>query len=283
MPDNSEPSWKGGSYYETIAAAVEDFIEHGYDSADRLAFWLEHIGEAATRKAGTSKSAVSALRRQFEKIGAEQMSPGMIRKNHIGVGKFSRDALKPEMKELLSKRLDAAQALIRLNKEEAVSTTKRRFAGWASSIPEGGVPVEGQKEAKKNIVKSLGQLTYEERRVATDQGRKFAEAVNDLIGQQNGAIAVLWHHVHRENYNGRPVHIERDGKYFVLKDSWAYKEGLVTDMDGDFSEIDAPGTAVFCRCTGERVYNLRDLPVNFLTEKGKAYLAKADAARMARK
>ena len=35
------------TFYQTVTAAVSDLIEHGYDSVDRVAFWMDQLRDAA--------------------------------------------------------------------------------------------------------------------------------------------------------------------------------------------------------------------------------------------
>ncbi len=50
------------------------------------------------------------------------------------------------------------------------------------------------------------------------------------------------------------------------------QQGLITKGDGYLDEITQPAEEPFCRCYGVYVNNLRDLPPEMLTEKGRRAL-----------
>ena len=86
-----------------------------------------------------------------------------------------------------------------------------------------------------------------------------------------GAIAAIWRH-HHVTYP-RPEHVARDGRLFLMRDSWAHKAGYVKPgANGYTDQIERPGEWVFCRCTYQWIYNLRDMPADVLTIKGREFL-----------
>ena len=66
---------------------------------------------------------------------------------------------------------------------------------------------------------------------------------------------------------------------FLIRDSWAQKAGLVKpSKDGYTDDIEAPGELVYCSCHYVFLYNLRQLPPEMLTAKGKEALERAKVA-----
>ncbi|WP_249206361.1 hypothetical protein [Burkholderia multivorans] len=177
--------------------------------------------------------------------------------------------LRPE----LDKRVRASVDLIKLNRERAVEQMLQRFAGWTSSIPDGGSRAIEKPEVREDIAKSVRQLRYEERRVSIDQGHKLMSSINAVIAEQTQAIAMMWRsHWRQAGYDYRPDHKERDKRFYVVRGSWALQQGLITKGDGYLDEITQPAEEPFCRCYGVYVNNLRDLPPEMLTEKGRRAL-----------
>jgi len=267
-------------FYRTLTAAVADLVEHGFDSQERLDEWLERI-HAAARAALVServlqRSLADALTRVFRRA----TSPGQVARRHRGVSQFTLQQIAPRLRAELDRRILASANLIKLNREQSIARTLQRFAGWASSIPAGGTEVAKREKAKKDIRRGIAGLPYEERRVVIDQGAKLAAGLDDIIATDGGAIAGVWHHVPEgpPAYAARPQHVSRNGKVYLLRDSWAQKDGLVkAGAAGYTDEITQPGEEVFCRCRYVFLYNLRDLPPAMLTVKGRATLAEARA------
>ena len=42
------------SYYEVLTAAIADLTRHGFDSAERLAYWQARLREAAEKSLGSA-------------------------------------------------------------------------------------------------------------------------------------------------------------------------------------------------------------------------------------
>jgi len=81
----------------------------------------------------------------------------------------------------------------------------------------------------------------------------------------------------------RKDHAERDGKIYLIPDSWADQQGLVkpNPTAGWSDSITQPAEEPFCRCWFKYFYNLRDLPESMLTVKGRTTLADIRAKIMA--
>lgn len=255
------------SLSEVLAEAVRHFSTHGYTEPSELDSWMAHIRAALmdseAKKKPPTQMAEAALRAVYAKTirGAA--------KYHKGIERYTIENVAPRLRPLLSARIMASADLIKLNREQALETTLRRFAGWASSQPPGGSP-EGIAEARKHIGKRLQQASYEERRMLIDQGHKLIAAVNQTVAEGSGAIAAQWHHVHQANYDARPEHVARDDRIYLIRDSWAHSEGLVKPGKyGYTDEITQPAYEPYCRCYYTYMYSLSRLPDDMLTEKGR--------------
>jgi hypothetical protein len=268
---------KRESYYDVLAAAIRDMTENGYTSAERLAYWQGRLREAADAIFMSDLDMERQLRDALGQVYKRLVDQGQVLEKHPGVSRFTFDKIKPRLRNELDRRILASADLIRLNKKEAVDLTLKRFAGWASSLPSGPAAQVKRRATAEHIKKSLKSLPYEQRRLLIDQGHKLTSSVNEVLAQDGGAIAARWHsHWRQPGYNYREDHKERDALVWCVRGNWAMAAGLMTKGEGYTDEITRPAEEPFCRCYYTYLYNLRQLPPEMLTAKGKATL---DAAR----
>ena len=267
------------SYYEVLTAAIADLTRHGFDSAERLAYWQARLREAAEKSLGSAARMQEQLREGMVAIYKRLVDNQGALKVHPGVSRFTLERLRPQLHNELEKRILLSADLIKLNREQSIQKTLQRFSGWASSIPKGGSKTTDKVDTKAAIRKSMAKLPFEERRVLIDQGHKLTASINEVIASDGGAIALMWRsHWRQAGYNYRHNHKERDGKVYLLRDSWAKRGGLIKPGPaGYYDEITAVAEEPFCRCYAIFLYNLRDLPDDMLTAKGKKALAEAKA------
>ena len=164
----------------------------------------------------------------------------------------------------------------------------QRFSGWATSIPVqdyvgGGLSASSRSGIVANaqhIQKSAEQVDYEARRVMIDQSHKLIANIDNIIATGNNAIAAEWHsHWRQPGYDYREDHKERDKLVYLIRGNWAQKNGYVkAGRAGYLDEITQPGEEVFCRCYVTYLYNLRSIPEDMLTQKGRKFLESMKAA-----
>ena len=262
---------KKDKFRDVLNQAVSEFANYGYDSPERLEYWLGRL-RAAIEAEMMPESAVDLKLRQTMTAMFDRLRRTGHKRYHHGLPHYVLDRVGPRLTGILQSRILASADLIRINRKQAVEKTLQRFAGLATSIPAGGSKTLDKREAKEKIGKSLHQMSFEERRVVIDQGHKMIAAVNQTIAEDGGAIAVIWHsHWRQAGYDYRPDHKERDEKAYMLRGNWAAKSGLVkSGPAGYYDKITAVAQEPFCRCYGEYVYTLQDLPREMLTKKGLA-------------
>lgn len=258
------------SFFETVTAAINDFMVHGYDSQKRLDDWVKQIKAAAIR----SLVPESTLDRELRRTLTTAYKRTII-KMQPTVGRFTVERLKPKARRELDRRIMVSANLIKLNRQQSIDKTLQRFSGWATSIPAGGSDTTNKKEQKELIRKSLASLPYEERRVIIDQSHKLGAAISEIIAVGGGAIAAVWKsHYKQPGYDYRQDHKERDDQVYLLENSWAREKGLVKAGDAGYLEsITRPGEEVNCRCSYVYVFSIENLPENMLTDKGRAMIA----------
>lgn len=266
------------SYQEVVDAAVNDLAEHGFSSAERVAYWERRIAEAAREFLGSTEKMAEMLRDVLSATYKRMVDRGGIAKYHPGVPRWTLAKVAPELRADLDRRILASANLIRLNRTEAVSKTLRRFSGWSTSIPVGGSADPEKRETKARIKKPIAQLKFEERRVLTDQGHKLVSSINHVVAEAGGAIGGYWKSNWKQpGYDYRQDHKDRADKFYAIRGSWAIERGLITKGAGYQDDITEPAEEPFCRCRYRYVYNLRDVPKEFLTRKGEEALAEARA------
>jgi hypothetical protein len=260
------------TFYTILNAAIKDLLDCGFDSEKRVAMWRQRI-EVAARQLLIPEDVMQrklrdALTRDFTRL----INGNTLLKRHSGISQYTLAAIKPKLRAELDRRILASANLIKLNRAESIERTLKRFSGWATSIPIGGTSAPEAKEGASKIRKSITSLPFEERRVIVDQGHKLTSAVSDIVAVDGGAIAMRWRHVKERSkaYTPREEHLERDGVVYVIRDNWASKKGFVKLAGHQYTDqVTKPGEEVFCRCTGEYIYNLRDLPAEMVTKAGR--------------
>lgn len=265
------------SFYDVVTEAVNDLAANGFTSAERVLYWQQRLKEAAEASFASAEQMEQQLRDSLAAIYRRMVDQGGALKHHPGVARFTIDKLRPELRRELDRRILASASLIRLNRENEINRTLARFSGWATSIPAGGSDAVDKREEKTRIAKELKQSSYRVRLVNNDQGHKLVASINEIIARDTGAIAVIWHsHFRQIGYNYREPHRERDGKVYLLRDSWAKEAGLVKPGEaGYYEDVTAFGEEVNCRCFGQYLTALRALPSDMLTAKGAAELERA--------
>lgn len=216
----------------------------------------------------------SIVQRDMEKSLRQVYKRLVVGKSLIdsNVSRMTIDRLKPSLRRELDRRIMVSANLIKLNRDEAISTTLRRFQGWATSIPKGGSKSSDPVEEKKLIRKELSSIRFKERRVIIDQTKKLNSSIRDIVAVDSGAIAGIWHSRHSMGYDNRPEHLKRDGSIFIIRDSWAHKKGYVKPVNGYMDEIEMVGEFVYCSCSYQYLFHLKQLPEEYLTEKGKEFI-----------
>jgi len=267
------------TYFEVLTAAVNDVAMYGYDSEERIAYWSEQIRFAAQRSMKSIDEVESMVREAMYAVYRKEVDLAGVLKYNPGVTPFRLQQIKPELRSELDRRIKASVDLIKLNRPQSIEKTMQRFQGWATSVPKGGSETVQKREEKKNLRKALAQLPFEERRVVIDQNAKLFSAINTTVALNGGAIGGYWQsHKYQRGYNGRPDHNSRQGKFFLVRDSWAHQAGFVKAGAGDYTdEIEQPAELPFCKCSYKYVYSLRNIPVDFLTKKGENALNEAQS------
>lgn len=234
--------------YRVVTAAINDILTHGYDSSQRVQEWVEKIEQTIEHSLLPIESLDANLRKLLTAVLARATRPAKFFRIHKGVNRYTLAQVEPKLRAELDRRILASADLIKLNREEEIAKTLRRFAGWATSIPAGGTEVSDRRKIRKDVRKGFVGLSFRERRVIIDQGHKLSAAVSNIVATDGGAIAGIFRSHWREiGYDYRPAHKARDGKVYLIRDSWAAREGLIKTAGHQYSdEITQPAEEPFC-------------------------------------
>lgn len=274
------------TFTRTVREAVKFFLRNGYTSRQELEQWQTIIRQAAESE--TDDDYMSMVSDRLRKTYDLQVSKAGALERHKGLSRFTLNYMEPKLRSELDRRILASADLIKLNRTAAINKTVQRFSGWATSIPVqdyvgGGLSASSRSGIVANaqhIQKSAEQVDYEARRVMIDQGHKLIANIDNIIATGNNAIAAEWHsHWRQPGYDYREDHKERDKLVYLIRGNWAQKNGHVkAGPAGYLDEITQPGEEVFCRCYVTYLYNLRSIPEDMLTQKGRKFLESMKAA-----
>lgn len=274
------------TFTRTVREAVKFFLRNGYTSRQELERWQAIIRQAAESE--TDDDYMSMVSDRLRKSYDLQVSKAGALEHHKGLSRFTLNYMEPKLRSELDRRILASADLIKLNRTAAINKTVQRFSGWATSIPVqdyvgGGLSPSSRSGVNYNcdhIQKSAQQVDYEARRVMIDQSHKLIANIDNIIATSNNAIAAEWHsHWRQAGYDYREDHKERDKLVYLIRGNWAQKNGYVkAGSAGYLDAITQPGEEVFCRCYVTYLYNLRSIPEDMLTQKGRKFLESMKAA-----
>ncbi|MGH8321597.1 MAG: hypothetical protein ACRESI_06555 [Gammaproteobacteria bacterium] len=261
------------AFDDTLKAAVTDIMENGYDEA-RLLAWTQRLTVALVRSVVPMNEVLESMRMELERRYKGALVPAKIDRTHPGITPFTLAQVSPGLRAQLDERILASANLIKLNHEDSIRRTLQRFSGWATSIPVSGSTAQDKRKVARELKRGFASLPFTERRVVIDQGHKLTASINAVLAQDAGAIAAVWNSHWRElNYDYRRLHKKYDKQLFLIRDSWAHKDGLIRPAGHQYTDqIEAPAEMIFCRCWYTYLHRLNDLPDAMITAKGKEYL-----------
>lgn len=180
------------------------------------------------------------------------------------------DRIKPIIRAELDRRIASSASLIKINRQNMIAESIQRFAGWSTG------DIASKVSPPREVVSTDKKASdFTVRRVRIDQRQKLRANIADITAKETGAIAFYWRG--KMDERERPLHKKRNGKLYLLTDTWATKQGLIKASKdaprAEFAESKddgMPGIPIFCRCHAEYVFDLDELPESALTEKGRA-------------
>jgi len=260
------------NFRETLQEAIKYFSGVGYKSEYDVARWMGVLRAACERSLGNDLTLRENVRASLNALYARHVRPEALVKRIPSVSRFTLERIKPELHAELDRRILASVDLIKLRKTDAVQKSLARFQGWSTSIPPGGSQATDVRQVADDVGKSIAQIKYEWRRVTIDQGAKMLANIQEVVAIQSEAIGGVWHDLgeHFGGYDARKEHLRRSGKFFLMRDSWAIRDGFVKRGTAQFmDEIERPAELPYCQCYYVYTNLLADVPDECLTEKGR--------------
>lgn len=269
------------TFFQIVGDAIRHFERFGFTSQSQLDEWVQTLRRSALLSLQspekTEREIAQALRARY----TEKVTKGGLLRQMPAVKSYTIEKVKPKLRRELDRRIAVSANLIKLNRDEAISTTLRRFQGWATSIPAGGSSVVDVKGEKENVRKALTNLSFVERRVVIDQTHKLVASITDIVAVDGGAIAAEWHSPwRRPGYQYRKDHKEMDEKVYAIRGNWAIEKGLMKPgPNGYTDQIVAPGELPMCSCSLTYLFYLPSLPLDMVTRAGMYKLPLRSTAR----
>ena len=268
---------KQKSFSETLAMAVGAIALYGLLSSKQLKDWEKALVVAALFSFMQPKEMNLILYRRLDGVYKDLVTNKGLLKKYPKMDKGSFDRAKDEILRRLALRKFVGADLIERNYKESIDTVVRRFVGWASSVPAGGIKELDRAEEKKKIQKAISDVDAEGKFIVRDQMHKFQTEIEEILSVEGRAIAARWHSQWRVpgyNYREKHKHIDVSGEFFVIRDNWAMKNRLMKLSGRKYVDsIVRPGMEPNCKCVYEYIYSLSDLPEDMLTAKGRSSIA----------
>lgn len=231
------------------------------------------------------------LRREMRTIYKKWLRGG-YKKYFPYLKPYRLEELKPKFRKELDDKVVNSLSLIKTQEHEFMSAIENRFRNWATISSE-QLRGRTQEEKNKMIREQIGYAsTKHQQFVITDQTRKLIGSLNELTAKEAGAIAGIWHNQRDKRVVGNPNgkykptsihenHWAREGKLYILRDSWAVKRGYLEPKNKityaeDISD-GMPSIPIGCRCYFEYIFNLDEIPQKFqeiITESGEKFMNK---------
>lgn len=280
------------TFFQILSDAVAYFAVNGY-SKSQQDYWTRLLRDSLRSYLPTERDIkkkadkyLTAIYGRTHKKLAHAVAKQVVKENtNEPVSRFTIQNMKGLEREL-EKSVGKSLSLIGNNRDLMIQHMVNKFQGWVSSVPvqiEKGKPATKDVSVGKDVKDSIKKLVKDDRykvdRVLIDQGHKLVSNINDTFASNNGAIAAKWAIAHTKEgiggrpYEHRPEHVAREGKIFLLRDSWARQKGLIKPVNGYTDDIEQPAELPFCRCSYTYIYSISALPDEFLTAKAKKMLA----------
>lgn len=207
-----------------------------------------------------------------------------FKKNNKGLSTYSLKDLRPKFKKQLDQRVQNSFNWIKNKDDELKQKLASKFMSWVTIDSEDTRGSTTSKQSLLNFLDFAKENDIAEEHalfVLRDQASKMRASFDMIVAEENGAIGGVWINRGDKRVVGNPDglypygnkahndHWDRGGKFFIFKNSWAYQKGFVKGEKYEDLEDGGVGVAINCRCRLEMIYDLRDVPIENLTKKGK--------------
>lgn len=214
-------------------------------------------------------------------------------KHNLNIKQWRMQEISTALKTELKRRIKSAIALISPRKQMTTQGIILAMQGILTSKPLSDSPNIKLEGAVKKIVSEIDlykKIRKEDKHfkmTLADQTRKMIGNFDSIVAEKFGAIAFIWNSQVDSSVVGNPKgfypkvsdpkmhgdHYHRNGKLFYYSNNQTAKDfkrrGYFSDeVKPAKFEDGMPGQPINCRCFAENIYRLKDIPDEFLTEKG---------------
>ena len=92
------------TFYETLTAAINDFIKYGFDSPDRLEYWSKKLRNTLVNSLIDENSLKNAVEKALNTAYHRLVTKGKLVNKYVD--RFTIDRLKPKMKLTMERQND---------------------------------------------------------------------------------------------------------------------------------------------------------------------------------
>lgn len=200
-----------------------------------------------------------------------------------GLDSYSYNDLLPELQQQLQNCVNDSLALIKYRNEQEKIEVEKRFRNFIKNDLNEDTDLNDLKEALK-IEETKEKLDKHTLNIIIDQETKMVNNLDRIVALNNGAIGCIWHTMLDIRVVGNPNglypkgtkehgnHYKRQGVFFAYKSGFAYQQGLLKAKVYEDLEDGGVEKAINCRCFLENIYDLRDVPEEYLSKKGLKYI-----------
>ena len=285
---------------DVLIAFAKEMIETGkLDalSAKQLEKVIDDYRTASQDKLDSFLKRLTPELRYTIKHAYNKFISGGFVKTNPGVSAYRLNDLRPRFRRELDDAITNSLALIKTQNEQTMLLLEKKFRTWATvpakdlrgSLTNKAEMLKGFKENvtgdKETQAAAWKHLDF----VIRDQSHKMTAAMDRITGDELGAIGFIWHNRRDQRVVGTPGglypvaknpevhgnHYEREGKFYLLRDNWASKNGYIKGgVYADTLKDGEPGIPIGCRCVRENIFALDDIPDKYksiITASGKEY------------
>ena len=253
------------SFNRLLREAVGHFTRYGFTSPADVNDWLARLNAAAETSLDTAK-AHRRVEKALSSSFANALGRGRLIRRKGKVSKLSIEQLEPKLRDELERRMYAARELIEGDRRVALEQIHKRFLGIATA----GQNPKAVKEGVRAMGKAERDHKAAARVFAVDQSGKLMRMMDEVIAADSDSIGGFWDATWDIERKHRIEHAIRHDQWYPRRGSWADNDGFLKRALGYMDEHDMPGVLINCRCEYRYVYDLEDVPPQFLTAKGRA-------------
>ncbi len=280
-----------------LSFAEKMLKENRFDkaTASQLEKMIKEFRTASKDKLKTFMKRVAPNVRYIIKKEYNKFVKGGYAKTNPTLASYRLNDLKPKFRKELDDAVKNSLSMIKTQNEQTTLKLEQRFRNWMI------VPTKEMRSAQgiaERITKKNEAARSADKHikfVVKDQYRKMIGSMDEITAKENQAIGLVWMTRKDNRVVGKPGglypvvkqpqvhgdHYDREGVFYLLRDTWAIKKGFVVPRDGviylDALPDGRPSEPIGCRCLGSNIYSLDKIPNKYrgcLTKKGLDFIKK---------